>query len=126
MQPINSSKAPEALGPYSHGMKVGQMFYSSGQIPLNLEGKIVSQDVQEQTKQVMTNVGHVLEAAGLGYGDVVKTMIFISDMNDFPLINEVYGSYFTGKLPARSCVEVSRLPKDVKVEIEVIASEANE
>ncbi|MCC4722752.1 RidA family protein [Salinicoccus sp. RF5] len=126
MQPINSSKAPEALGPYSHGMKVGQMFYSSGQIPLNLEGEIVSQDVQEQTKQVMTNVGHVLEAAGLGYDDVVKTMIFISDMNDFPLINEVYGSYFTGKLPARSCVEVSRLPKDVKVEIEVIASEANE
>lgn len=126
MQPINSSKAPEALGPYSHGMKVGQMFYSSGQIPLNLEGEIVSQDVQEQTKQVMTNVEHVLEAAGLGYGDVVKTMIFISDMNDFPLINEVYGSYFTGKLPARSCVEVSRLPKDVKVEIEVIASEANE
>lgn len=126
MQPINSSKAPEALGPYSHGMKVGQMFYSSGQIPLNLEGEIVSQDVQEQTKQVMTNIGHVLEAAGLGYGDVVKTMIFISDMNDFPLINEVYGSYFTGKLPARSCVEVSRLPKDVKVEIEVIASEANE
>ena len=126
MQPINSSKAPEALGPYSHGMKVGQMFYSSGQIPLNLEGEIVSQDVQEQTKQVMTNVGHVLEAAGLGYDNVVKTMIFISDMNDFPLINEVYGSYFTGKLPARSCVEVSRLPKDVKVEIEVIASEANE
>lgn len=126
MQPINSSKAPEALGPYSHGMKVGQMFYSSGQIPLNLEGEVISQDVQEQTKQVMTNVGHVLEAAGLGYGDVVKTMIFITDMNDFPLINEVYGSYFTGKLPARSCVEVSRLPKDVKVEIEVIASEANE
>ena len=126
MQPINSSKAPEALGPYSHGMKVGQMFYSSGQIPLNLEGEVISQDVQEQTKQVMTNVGHVLEAAGLGYGNVVKTMIFITDMNDFPLINEVYGSYFTGKLPARSCVEVSRLPKDVKVEIEVIASEANE
>ncbi|MFA7745300.1 RidA family protein [Salinicoccus roseus] len=126
MQPINSSKAPEALGPYSHGMKVGQMFYSSGQIPLNLEGEVISQDVQEQTKQVMTNIGHVLEAAGLGYGDVVKTMIFITDMNDFPLINEVYGSYFTGKLPARSCVEVSRLPKDVKVEIEVIASEANE
>ncbi|MCG7332030.1 RidA family protein [Salinicoccus roseus] len=126
MQPINSSKAPEALGPYSHGMKVGQMFYSSGQIPLNLEGEVISQDVQEQTKQVMTNIGHVLEAAGLGYGDVVKTMIFITDMNDFPLINEVYGSYFSGKLPARSCVEVSRLPKDVKVEIEVIASEANE
>lgn len=126
MESINSSKAPEALGPYSHGMKVGQMFYSSGQIPLNLEGEIVSEDVQEQTKQVMVNVGHVLEAAGLGYGNVVKTTIFISDMNDFPLINEVYGGYFSGKLPARSCVEVSRLPKDVKVEIEVVASEANE
>ncbi|MCG1009492.1 RidA family protein [Salinicoccus sp. ID82-1] len=126
METINSSKAPEALGPYSHGMKVGNMFYSSGQIPLNLEGEIVSDDVQEQTKQVMENVGHVLAAAGMGYENIVKTTIFISDMNDFPLINEVYGAYFTGKLPARSCVEVSRLPKDVKVEIEVIASEMNE
>ncbi|GAB3055404.1 RidA family protein [Salinicoccus sesuvii] len=126
MEAINSSKAPEALGPYSHGMKVGSMFYSSGQIPLNLEGEIVSDDVQEQTTQVMKNVGHVLEAANLDYGNIVKTTIFISDMNDFPLINEVYGEYFTGKLPARSCVEVSRLPKDVRVEIEVIASETNE
>ncbi|TVT26929.1 RidA family protein [Salinicoccus cyprini] len=126
METINSSKAPEALGPYSHGMKVGNMFYSSGQIPLNLEGEIVSDDVQEQTKQVMESVGHVLAAAGMGYENIVKTTIFISDMNDFPLINEVYGAYFTGKLPARSCVEVSRLPKDVKVEIEVIASEMNE
>lgn len=126
MEAINSSKAPEALGPYSHGMKVGSMFYSSGQIPLNLEGDIVSDDVQEQTKQVMENVGHVLAVADMGYENIVKTTIFISNMNDFPLINEVYGSYFKGKLPARSCVEVSRLPKDVKVEIEVIASETNE
>ncbi|WP_411843002.1 RidA family protein [Salinicoccus sp. HZC-1] len=122
MEPINSKNAPEALGPYSHGMKVGDMFYSSGQIPLTLEGKVVSDDVEEQTKQVMENIGAVLEAADLGYENVVKTMIFIKDMGDFPLINDVYGAYFTGKLPARSCVEVSRLPKDVKVEIEVIAS----
>ncbi|MFC4984781.1 RidA family protein [Salinicoccus siamensis] len=120
---MNAKKAPEALGPYSHGVKVGNMFYSSGQIPLNLEGEVVSEEVQAQTKQVMDNVGHVLEAAGLGYDNVVKATIFISDMNDFPQINEVYGRYFTGKLPARSCVEVSRLPKDVKVEIEVIASD---
>ncbi|MFD2831623.1 RidA family protein [Corticicoccus populi] len=123
MQPINSEKAPEALGPYSHGVKVGNMFYSSGQIPLNLEGEIVSQDVKEQTKQVMKNLGHVLGAAGLDFSHIVKTTIFISDMNSFPHINEVYGSYFSGKLPARSCVEVSRLPKDVQVEIEVVASE---
>lgn len=122
MQPINSDKAPEALGPYSHGVQVGNIFYSSGQIPLNLDGEIVSEEVKAQTKQVMENVGHVLTAAGLDYTHIVKTTIFISDMNDFPNINEVYGSYFSGKLPARSCVEVSRLPKDVKVEIEVVAS----
>lgn len=122
MEPINSKNAPEALGPYSHGVKVGDMFYSSGQIPLTLEGKVVSDDVEEQTKQVMENVGAVLKAADLGYENVVKTMIFIKDMGDFPLINDVYGAYFSGKLPARSCVEVSRLPKDVKVEVEVIAS----
>lgn len=122
MEPINSSKAPAAVGPYSHGVKTGNLFYSSGQVPLTLEGKIVSEDVKEQTKQVLDNVGGVLEAAELSYENVVKTTIFITDMNDFALINEVYGTYFTGKLPARSCVEVSRLPLDAKVEIEVVAS----
>ncbi len=123
MKPINSEKAPEALGPYSHGVKVGSLFFSSGQIPLTKEGDIISEDVKEQTEQVMKNVQHVLEAAGMNFDNIVKTTIFISDMNNFPHINEVYGSYFTGKLPARSCVEVSRLPKDVQVEIEVVASE---
>ena len=82
----------------------------------------MSEDVKEQTKQVLDNVGGVLEAAELSYENVVKTTIFITNMNDFALINEVYGTYFTGKLPARSCVEVSRLPLDAKVEIEVVAS----
>ncbi|QQD84660.1 RidA family protein [Jeotgalicoccus sp. ATCC 8456] len=122
MEPINSNKAPAAVGPYSHGVKTGNLFYSSGQVPLTLEGKIVSEDVKEQTKQVLDNVGGVLEAAELSYENVVKTTIFITNMNDFALINEVYGTYFTGKLPARSCVEVSRLPLDAKVEIEVVAS----
>ncbi|HIW13106.1 MAG TPA: RidA family protein [Candidatus Salinicoccus stercoripullorum] len=122
MEPINSKNAPEALGPYSHGVKVGNMFYSSGQIPLTLEGEIISDDVEKQTKQVMENVGAVLEAAGMGFENIVKTTIFISNMGDFPKINDVYGAYFPGKLPARSCVEVSRLPKDVQVEIEVVAS----
>ena len=122
MQPINSDKAPAAVGPYSHGVRTGDLFYSSGQVPLTLEGEIVSDDVAEQAKQVLDNIGSVLQAAGLGYGNIVKTTIFIADMNDFGVINEVYGKYFTGKLPARSCVEVSRLPLDAKVEIEVVAS----
>lgn len=122
MEPINSSKAPAAVGPYSHGVKTGNLFFSSGQIPLTLAGEIVSDDVAEQTEQVLKNVGSVLEAAELSYENIVKTTIFIADMNDFGVINEVYAKYFTGKLPARSCVEVSRLPLDVKVEIEVIAS----
>ena len=122
MQPINSDKAPAAVGPYSHGVRTGNLFYSSGQVPLTLEGEIVSDDVAAQTAQVLDNIGGVLEAAGLDYSNIVKTTIFIADMNDFAVINEVYAKYFTGKLPARSCVEVSRLPLDAKVEIEVIAS----
>lgn len=122
MQPINSDKAPAAVGPYSHGVRTGDLFYSSGQVPLTLEGEIVSDDVAEQARQVLDNIGAVLEAAGLGYSNIVKTTIFIADMNDFGVINEVYAKYFTGKLPARSCVEVSRLPLDAKVEIEVVAS----
>ena len=122
MQPINSDKAPAAVGPYSHGVRTGNLFYSSGQVPLTLEGEIVSDDVAEQARQVLDNIGAVLEAADLGYSNIVKTTIFIADMNDFGVINEVYAKYFTGKLPARSCVEVSRLPLDAKVEIEVVAS----
>lgn len=122
MEPINSNKAPAAVGPYSHGVKTGNLFYSSGQVPLTLQGEIVSEDVREQAKQVLDNIGAVLEAAELSYENVIKTNIFITDMNDFSVINEVYGEYFTGKLPARSCVEVSRLPLDAKVEIEVVAS----
>ena len=122
MQLINSDKAPAAVGPYSHGVRTGNLFYSSGQVPLTLEGNIVSDDIKEQTKQVLDNVGGVLEAADLDYSNIVKTTIFIADMNDFAAVNEVYATYFTGKLPARSCVEVSRLPLDAKVEIEVVAS----
>jgi 2-iminobutanoate/2-iminopropanoate deaminase len=122
MEPINSNKAPAAVGPYSQGVKTGNLFYSSGQVPLTLQGEIVSEDVKEQAKQVLENIGAVLEAAELSYENVIKTNIFITDMNDFSVINEVYGEYFTGKLPARSCVEVSRLPLDAKVEIEVVAS----
>ena len=120
MKTINTNKAPEALGPYSHAMVVNNLVFASGQIPLDTEGNIVSSDVKEQTKQVLENLSVVLEEAGSDLNSVVKATIFISDMNEFQQINEVYGSYFNEHQPARSCVEVSRLPKDVKVEIELV------
>ncbi len=120
MKIINTNKAPEALGPYSHAMVVNNLVFTSGQIPLDTEGNIVSSDVKEQTKQVLENLSVVLEEAGSDLNSVVKATIFISDMNEFQQINEVYGSYFNEHQPARSCVEVSRLPKDVKVEIELV------
>ncbi|MEJ7530013.1 RidA family protein [Staphylococcus hominis] len=120
MKTINTNKAPEALGPYSHAMVVNNLVFTSGQIPLDTEGNIVSSDVKEQTKQVLENLSVVLEESGSDLNSVVKATIFISDMNEFQQINEVYGSYFNEHQPARSCVEVSRLPKDVKVEIELV------
>lgn len=121
MQIISTDKAPAAIGPYSQGIIVNSIFYSSGQIPLTPEGVIVSDDVVEQTHQVFRNLQAVLEEAGASFDSVVKATVFISDMNDFGTINEVYGEYFSNHKPARSCVEVARLPKDVKLEIEVIA-----
>ncbi|GAE27718.1 endoribonuclease L-PSP [Halalkalibacter wakoensis JCM 9140] len=121
MKIVHTSKAPDAIGPYSQGVIVNNMFYSSGQIPLNAEGELVQGTVEEQTHQVFKNMQAVLEEAGASFETVVKATVFIKDMNDFPRINEVYGEYFSSHKPARSCVEVARLPKDVLVEIEVIA-----
>ena len=120
MKTVNTNKAPEALGPYSHATVVNDLVFTSGQIPLTLDGNIVSDDVQEQTKQVLENLTVVLKEAGSDLNSVVKATIYISDMNDFQQINQIYGNYFVEHQPARSCVEVSRLPKDVKVEIELI------
>ena len=121
MKVVNTSKVPEALGPYSHATVINGLVFTSGQIPLNLDGEIVSDDVKAQTKQVLENVKVVLNEAGSNIDSVIKATIFIADMNEFQNINEVYGEYFAEHQPARSCVEVARLPKDVKVEIEVIA-----
>ncbi|OJT31640.1 RidA family protein [Staphylococcus ureilyticus] len=121
MKVVNTSKAPEALGPYSHATVINGLVFTSGQIPLNLDGEIVSDDVKAQTKQVLENIKVVLDEAGSDIDSVIKATIFIADMNEFQNINEVYGEYFAKHQPARSCVEVARLPKDVKVEIEVIA-----
>lgn len=121
MKTINTQQAPAAVGPYSHASVVNGLVYTSGQIPLNLEGNIVSDDVETQTKQVFEILKAVLEAAGSDLEHVVKVLVFLSDMENFQKVNEVYGTYFTSHKPARSAVEVARLPKDVKIEIEVIA-----
>lgn len=119
---INTPKAPAALGPYSQGVEVNGTLYISGQIPFVPETmELVSEDVKDQTRQSLENLKAILEEAGYSFKDVVKATCFISDMNDFGAINEVYSEYLGEVKPARACVEVARLPKDVKVEIELIA-----
>jgi len=121
MKIVQTNAAPQAIGPYSQGIIVNNMFYSSGQIPLTAEGALIEGDVQVQAHQVFKNLQAVLEAANASFETVVKATVFIKDMEDFAAINEVYGEYFQNHKPARSCVEVARLPKDVLLEIEVIA-----
>jgi 2-iminobutanoate/2-iminopropanoate deaminase len=121
MRTVQTNQAPAAIGPYSQGIIVNNLFYSSGQIPLTAEGNLVTGDVKEQTHQVFKNLQAVLTEAGASFETVVKATVFIKNMDDFAAINEVYGEYFNTHKPARSCVEVARLPKDVLVEIEVIA-----
>ncbi|KAB7704313.1 RidA family protein [Bacillus aerolatus] len=121
MRTVSTNQAPAAIGPYSQGMIVNNLFYSSGQIPLTAEGELTGGDVTEQTHQVFKNLQAVLTEAGASLDTVVKATVFIADMEEFAAVNEVYSQYFGEHKPARSCVEVSRLPKDVKVEIEVIA-----
>ena len=121
MEFVATDKAAAAIGPYSQGVIAGNMFYSSGQIPLTPEGNMVEGAIGEQAHQVFDNLQAVLAEAGSSLGQVVKTTVFIKDMNDFAELNEVYASYFGSHKPARSTVEVARLPKDAKVEIEVIA-----
>ncbi|KSU76544.1 RidA family protein [Fictibacillus enclensis] len=121
MNKVQTEKAPAAIGPYVQGMVVNNLFYSSGQIPLTAEGEIVEGGIEVQTHQVFKNLAAVLDAAGSSFDQVVKTTVFIKNMDDFGKINEIYGEYFSDHKPARSCVEVARLPKDVQIEIEVIA-----
>lgn len=119
---ISTDKAPGAIGPYSQAVKAGGMVFCSGQIPLDpATGEFVSDDVSEQTEQVLKNLGEVLAAAGSSFANVVKTTIFLADMNDFTAVNQVYGRYFSDNKPARATVQAARLPRDAKVEIECIA-----
>ena len=121
MKVVQTNQAPAAIGPYSQGIVVNNLFYSSGQIPLTAEGMMVAGDVKEQTHQVFRNLQAVLSEAGASLETVVKATVFIKNMDEFAAVNEVYGEYFSTHKPARSCVEVARLPKDALVEIEVVA-----
>lgn len=122
MEIIHTDQAPAAIGPYSQAVRHGDLLFCSGQIPLTVEGKIVEGSVSEQTHQVLKNLSAVLAAGGSSLNKVVKTTIFLSDMENFAKVNEVYASYFSDHKPARATVEVARLPKDVLVEIECIAA----
>lgn len=118
---ISTENAPGAIGPYSQAVKVGNLVFCSGQIPIDpVTGEFVSENVAEQTEQVIKNLSAVLAAAGTNLNNVVKTTVFLADMNDFAAMNEVYARHFTEK-PARATVQAARLPKDARVEIEVIA-----
>jgi 2-iminobutanoate/2-iminopropanoate deaminase len=120
--PIHTDQAPPAIGPYSQAIKAGGFVFASGQIPTDpATGQFVAGGIAEQTEQVLKNLSAVLEAAGSGLHDVVKTTVFLADMGEFALMNEVYGKFFADNPPARATVEAARLPRDARVEIEAIA-----
>ena len=119
---ISTENAPGAIGPYSQAVKAGSFVFCSGQIPINPQtGEFVSEDVAEQTRQVLKNLSAVLEAAETNLNNVVKTTVFLADMNDFATMNEVYAEFFSENKPARATVQAARLPRDARVEIECVA-----
>jgi 2-iminobutanoate/2-iminopropanoate deaminase len=119
---VYSANAPEPIGPYSQAIKIGNMLFISGQVAIQKpSGRLITENIIDEAQQVMENLSEVLKAGGMDFSNVVKTTIFLKDMNNFPKVNEVYGSYFDNQPPARETVEVSRLPKDVNVEISCIA-----
>ncbi len=124
MPPIITDRAPAAIGPYVQGVDLGNIIITSGQIPLDPQTGNIADEITAQTRQALTNIKAIVEAAGLKVGDIVKTTLFVKDLNDFDRINKTYAAFFTehhASFPARSCIEVARLPKDVKIEIEAIA-----
>jgi 2-iminobutanoate/2-iminopropanoate deaminase len=122
-QAISTPHAPAAIGPYSQAIKSGPLLFLSGQIPLDpATGNLVAGGIEEQTRQVFTNIGAILEAAGLSFDAVVSATVYVMDMNDFAKVNEIYATYFSSPAPARATVQVARLPRDSRVEIQVIAA----
>lgn len=121
-EPVKTSNAPAALGPYSQAIKVGEFVYTSGQIAIDpATGEFIGGGIAEQTERVLKNVAAVLEAAGSSLNQVVKTLVFLADMDDFSAMNEVYARFFSATPPARSTVQAARLPKDARIEIEAVA-----
>jgi len=119
---ISSPGAPKAIGPYSPAVRAGQMLFLSGQVPMDpATGNLIDGDIAAQTRRVFDNLGALLSAAGLSFANVVRTTVFLADMSDFAAMNQVYATYFAEPYPARSTVQVARLPKDARVEIDVIA-----
>lgn len=124
---VQTDKAPQAIGPYSQGVGFGNLFFFSGQIAIDPDtGDLVDGGVELQTRQVMANMEAVLDAAGLDFAHVLRTTVFLKNMSDFSKVNAIYGTHFDDNPPARACVEVSRLPKDVLVEIDMIAAHPSE
>ena len=123
MEAFSSPNAPKAIGPYSPAVRAGQLLFVSGQVPIDpATGSLVAGDIRTETRRVMDNLGALLTAAGLGFSAVVRTTVFLADINDFAAMNEVYASYFHEPFPARATVQVARLPRDARVEIDVIAT----
>jgi 2-iminobutanoate/2-iminopropanoate deaminase len=121
-QAISTTDAPQAIGPYSQAIRAGNLLFASGQIPIDpATGAVVAGDIAAQTRRVFENIAGVLKAAGASFDHVVKTTVFLADMNDFAAVNAVYGEYFAQPAPARSTVQVARLPRDARVEIEIVA-----
>lgn len=120
---VSSDSAPQAIGPYSQAVQAGSLLFVSGQIPLDpATGAMVEGDIAAQTRQVFANLGAILAAAGASFDQVVRTTVYLADMDDFVTVNEVYGTYFSAPFPARATVQAARLPKDARVEIDLIAS----
>jgi 2-iminobutanoate/2-iminopropanoate deaminase len=122
-QAVSSPSAPKAIGPYSQAIKAGNLLFVSGQVPIDpATGNLVNGDIATQTHRVFQNIGEILKAARTSFDAVVRSTVYLQDMNDFAKMNEVYGTYFSSPAPARATVQVARLPKDAKVEIDVIAT----
>ena len=119
---VNSNQAPEPIGPYNQSVKFGELLFTSGQIALDLEGNLITDDIESETRQVFKNLQMILKASGLDFENVLKVSIFLKDMNDFVKVNETYATYFTSDVaPARETVQVAKLPKNVNIEISLIA-----
>jgi 2-iminobutanoate/2-iminopropanoate deaminase len=122
-QAVSSDSAPKAIGPYSQAIRAGSLLFVSGQIPLDpATGALIDGDIAAQTRRVFANLQAILEAAGASFDHVVRTTVYLADMNDFATVNEIYGTYFSSPAPARATVQAARLPKDARVEIDLIAS----